>query len=528
MPHFLAMRSPIFRIWVCALVSLGGVSFSRTSRSEQSTSNESRVRLVLIGDSTVRNGRGLGEDRLWGWGQVLASYFDATRIQVENRAVGGRSSRTFLTEGLWDKSLERLKPGDFVLIQFGHNDGGEKFIGNRPRASIPGNGDETVDGVVEMTGKSETVHSYGWYLRRYIAEAKAKGAMPIVLSLVPRNRWENDQVIRSTDSYVRWAREAAEQGGAPFIDLNELAATAYERLGPERVAAELFTADDWTHTTQAGAIVNASCVVAGIRDLAVGDLALYLADDPSSPAQATQRTAWRFDFGAQETSDDAVNVSATDAYDANRGYGFENAAQTTIRNVAVVTDESAGPLRSDACAADHGFYFSAAVPEGNYRVRVLEPSPQLTVKAELRRLMIDGLQRRAKRVEFTVNVRSRILPNGATVKLKPREKTDEIWSWDERLTLEFNGPGPSVAGIEVFPDLDAPTIFLTGDSIVTDQPHEPWNSWGQMLPLFFKPGIAVANYAQSGESIRSSLGARRFDKIYSLMRQGDFLLCQFG
>jgi rhamnogalacturonan acetylesterase len=225
------------------------------------------TKLVLIGDSTVKNGQGQGDGGLWGWGQVLQSHFDDDQLVVENRALGGRSSRTYLTEGLWARSLDALRPGDFVLIQFGHNDGGELFKGDRPRASLKGNGEETQVGVVEMTGKAETVHSYGWYLRRYIADAKAKGATPIVLSPVPRNIWRDGRVVRASGDYGKWAREAAAEGGAPFVDLNEIVASRYEAGGQKNVPRGTFTEADHTHTTRQGAEINAECVVEGLRAL---------------------------------------------------------------------------------------------------------------------------------------------------------------------------------------------------------------------------------------------------------------------
>jgi lysophospholipase L1-like esterase len=224
-------------------------------------------RLVLVGDSTVKNGRGDGSGGLWGWGQVLAEQFDPARIEIENRALGGRSSRTYQTEGLWERSLKRLRPGDFVLIQFGHNDGGQLFDGDRPRASLKGNTDDTKSGVVEMSGKEETVHSYGWYIRRYVTDAKARGATPIVLSLVPRNIWKNGHVVRASGDYGKWAAQAARQTGAAFIDLNELVALRYEAEGEETVRRDYFTAADHTHTTEAGARVSAACVADGVRRL---------------------------------------------------------------------------------------------------------------------------------------------------------------------------------------------------------------------------------------------------------------------
>jgi lysophospholipase L1-like esterase len=132
-----------------------------------------------------------------------------------------------------------------------------------------------------------------------------------------------------------------------------------------------------------------------------------------------------------------------------------------------------------------------------------------------------------KKVTFVVNVRTPSIKGGSEVRLKDREKTTEIWAWDEKLTLEFNGGHPILCALEIT-RVDVPTVFLLGDSTVCDQPREPYNSWGQMLTRFVKPEIAVANHAESGESIKSSLAARRFDKVFSEMRPGDYLFLQFG
>ena len=220
--------------------------------------------VFLIGDSTVKNGSGKGDGGLWGWGAFLGEHFDATKIRVDNRALGGRSSRTYLTEGLWDKVLADLQPGDFVVMQFGHNDGGELATG-RARASLKGNGDETREVTLEKTGAKEVVHTYGWYLRHYIAGAKARGATPIVLSPVPRNIWNNGTIGRAANDYGKWAAEAARSGDSLFIDLNELVARRYEDAGAAKVAGEFFTAADHTHTTRAGALVNAAALADGIR-----------------------------------------------------------------------------------------------------------------------------------------------------------------------------------------------------------------------------------------------------------------------
>jgi len=225
--------------------------------------------LLLIGDSTVRNGHGDGADGQWGWGEPLFNLFDATRINVVNRAVGGLSSRTFYTGPYWEKVLAMIKPGDFVVMQFGHNDGGSLDGATGYRSSLPGVGDEA-----KQSG-SETVHTYGWYLRQYIAGARAKGATPIVCSLVPRKIWKDGKIERNSKDYGGWAAEVARSEHTPFVDLNEIIAKQYDQLGPEKVDA-LF-ADPHTHTSRAGAELNAASVVAGFRALSPDPLAEYFA-----------------------------------------------------------------------------------------------------------------------------------------------------------------------------------------------------------------------------------------------------------
>ncbi|PJJ59916.1 rhamnogalacturonan acetylesterase [Hymenobacter chitinivorans] len=224
-----------------------------------------RPTLFLIGDSTVKNGKGRGDGGLWGWGNFLPAYFDTTRIRLENHALGGTSSRTFRSQGHWAKVLPRLQAGDFVIMQFGHNDSSPINDTTRARGTIKSNGEETQDIVNLLTKQPETVHSYGWYLRQFMAEIKAQGATPIVCSPIPRNAWTGGKVNRSREDYGRWAQEAARQGGAGFIDLNQLAADKYDRAGEATVRATYFNPTDHTHTIEAGARLNAEAVAEGIR-----------------------------------------------------------------------------------------------------------------------------------------------------------------------------------------------------------------------------------------------------------------------
>lgn len=219
--------------------------------------------VFLIGDSTVKNGKGQGDGGQWGWGSFFQQFFDTTRISVENHALGGRSSRTFFTEGLWDKVLPGIQEGDYLFIQFGHNDGGPLNTG-RARASLHGIGDESETVIMERHGGPEEVFTFGHYLRIYIRQAKARGAKPIVLSPTPNNRYTAGKIKRMTDTYTKWAREVAEQENVPFIDLNGITADKCDAMG-EAKAKLLFV--DSVHTTEEGAIINGQSVIEGLKAL---------------------------------------------------------------------------------------------------------------------------------------------------------------------------------------------------------------------------------------------------------------------
>lgn len=241
-----------------------------------SSGDDHQPTLYIIGDSTVKHGSGKGNDGLWGWGDLIGKYFDTSEINVENHARGGRSSRTFRTEGLWDQVLANLQPGDFVLMQFGHNDGGSLNTG-RARGSLKGNGDETKKVMMEATSKPEVVHTYGWYIRQYIKDTKAKGAIPVVVSQIPRNIWHDGKVERASNDYGKWAKESAEAEGAYFIDLNKIVAKRYEEEGEEKVKTAYFL-EDHTHTTEAGAHINAAAVIEGLQMIEECPLNDYLSD----------------------------------------------------------------------------------------------------------------------------------------------------------------------------------------------------------------------------------------------------------
>lgn len=229
--------------------------------------------LFIVGDSTVHN-PGRGER---GWGDVIGTRFDPAKIRVENHALGGRSSRTFITQGYWDTILAAAKPGDFVLIQMGHNDGGPLDDTNRARGSIRSLGEETKDIYNPIMKKPETVHTYGWYLRKYIGDARAKGMTPILCTPIPHCP---KAAVKAGDleksPYVEMATAVAKNENVPFINLNEITLSHYAGLTPPEIKAKYFTAANNTHTSPAGAEVNAESVVEGLRQLKDCPLAGFL------------------------------------------------------------------------------------------------------------------------------------------------------------------------------------------------------------------------------------------------------------
>ena len=225
--------------------------------------------------------------------------------------------------------------------------------------------------------------------------------------------------------------------------------------------------------------------------------------------------------GAQEPRpvSTLVCASGAPAYEETRGRGFLGAGPTTERGV---------------CTSDWPFYFAARVPEGSFDVTVELGHPTratvTTVKAEARRLMLEKVRTRPAEIvtrTFTVHARTPRLPGGGEVRLNSREVG--TFTWDDKLTLEFNGERPSVRSIRITPARNPITLHLAGNSTVTDQTAEPYASWGQMLPRFFQPGaVAVANHAESGETLRAFLAQNRLAKARSMMRPGDYLFIEFG
>ncbi|WP_442588126.1 rhamnogalacturonan acetylesterase [Pedobacter sp. AW31-3R] len=240
--------------------------------------------LYLIGDSTVASAS--TTNPIQGWGGKLAQFFDTSKIEIQNRAVSGISSRTYQTgivhdpgmlkNGMWKGIMNTLKPGDFVIMQFGHNDESPVADTLRMRGSLKGTGNDSVLVLNHFTKQQEVVYSYGHYLRKLVADIKSKGATAIICSPIPKNKWNNgDKVIRNEKDYGLWAKETAEQSGAAYIDLNKGIADEYDKEGKAKVAASFFVPDG-IHTTSAGATQNAAFVAHAIKKLRACPLKSFL------------------------------------------------------------------------------------------------------------------------------------------------------------------------------------------------------------------------------------------------------------
>jgi rhamnogalacturonan acetylesterase len=226
--------------------------------------------VYIIGDSTVRN----TNRPQCGWGEMIGELLDTTKITVSNQAMAGRSTRTFIKEKRWEKVINAIQSGDYLIMQFGHNEGSKPDTSKAGyRGVLRGTGNDSVSLNWGDT-LTEVVHSYGWYLRKFVREAKAKGATPVICSMIPRNQWTDGKVKRADKDFGKWAEEIAKEEGVFFINLNGITADKYDAMGPEQVKA--FFPGDHTHTNEEGARVNAASVAEGIRLLRTLTLNQYL------------------------------------------------------------------------------------------------------------------------------------------------------------------------------------------------------------------------------------------------------------
>jgi lysophospholipase L1-like esterase len=246
-----------------------------------------------------------------------------------------------------------------------------------------------------------------------------------------------------------------------------------------------------------------------------------------------QTTTYKFDFDSGNTAPGYIQVTPDTKFSYQTGYGFDQGS------VVESVDRGGDPLTSDYITSNKPFYFSVKLPDGNYDVKLLlgdtKGTSATTVRVENRRLMLENIQTLKGKIvteTFTVHVRDSLIRDAQgnavnKIRLKPREVT--YLHWDNLLTIEFNDSLPKVCAVEITPNKTATTIFLAGNSTVVDQDREPWAAWGQMFPRFLIPSkIVVANYAESGETLKAFKGERRLDKIWSLARPGDYLFIEFA
>ena len=240
----------------------------------------------------------------------------------------------------------------------------------------------------------------------------------------------------------------------------------------------------------------------------------------------------KYDFGPGAAPAGWTKVTPDLAYTDARGFGFETPPGSTL----VPFSGGRDPVKGDGVASSAPFFFTFKVPsEGNWRVTVTlgEPAEKslTTISAEIRRLMVlhaATAPGETKEVTFLVNTRTPEIPGGTTVRLKPREKQGEAIAWDDRIQLEFNDAHPAVAALTAERADEVPTIYLIGDSTMTDQPGMPTTSWGQFLPIFFKNTVAIANHGESGESYHDFRTELRLPKLLSVLKPGDWVISQFG
>ncbi len=249
---------------------------------------------------------------------------------------------------------------------------------------------------------------------------------------------------------------------------------------------------------------------------------------------AYSQVSYHFYFGKGATDAKYIAVNKETMFHYQSGYGFSQGSL-----VKTITRKTKDPLTNTFVTSDRPFYFSVKLPDGNYDVKLVlgdvEGNSATTVRAENRRLFLPHITTQKGELitqSFTIHVRDSLIRDTdgrvmGSVRLKPRESG--YLHWDNMLTLEFTDSLPKLCSIEITPNKHAITVFLAGNSTVVDQDKEPWAAWGQMFPSFFEPGnIAIANYAESGETLKAFKGEGRLEKLLSLSKPGDYLFIEFA
>jgi hypothetical protein len=212
--------------------------------------------LFITGDSTAATGNA----RTRGWAALLVDYFDTSKVNLVNQGVGGARFNSY--QGTWDRVMAAVKPGDYVVIEFGHNSG-----------PLPGVGEETQQ-ATGRGGATEVLHTHGWYLRKFIADVREKKGIPIVSTITVRKKWIDGKVERLKEQVAGqggmsdWSRQVAAAEKALLVDHTNIIADIYDKMGEAEVA-KFFTATptEYLHTNTAGAIINAEVFIAGLKAL---------------------------------------------------------------------------------------------------------------------------------------------------------------------------------------------------------------------------------------------------------------------
>jgi len=211
--------------------------------------------VYLAGDSTMApGGGGAGTD---GWGQYLGQYLT---IPVVNDAIAGRSARSYSDEGRFTTLINTVKKGDFVVIEFGHNDGSSGAVDNGREEAV-GDGYNTTATVTESTGAEIVIHSFPFYVQNAITSLQAKGAIPIVSSQTPDNIWTGN-LISAPSRFVGYAQTAATRTATTYVNHYAYVAQAYERIGETTV--NTYYPLDHTHTSPTAANIVAQTFVRGL------------------------------------------------------------------------------------------------------------------------------------------------------------------------------------------------------------------------------------------------------------------------
>lgn len=253
-------RSAAEGIAACKDCALKDYLLPLEAPKQEFTREKGKPVLFVTGDSTIQNNDS-DPDGMWGWGSVLETVFDPSKITLVNAGKAGRSARTFLDEGRWDKVYNSIEPGDYVVIQFGHNDMGP--IDKKPyRAELRGTSEDSEVHFMPNKRMYQVIYSYGWYLRKFIGDVREKGGIPILVSITPRNEWPDGKIERRNDSYGQWCREVVEQTGVDFIDMHNISADWFDSIGAEKTKA--YYKNDHTHTSRLGAERNAKSFAEGL------------------------------------------------------------------------------------------------------------------------------------------------------------------------------------------------------------------------------------------------------------------------